>query len=83
MYFPTDWIASVLDFQLVNLKCKERNSFGGRETLSIFLINLGDPYKLYIVKMSVLKNASLMSIGKDYSCRSLGETQHLGFQLST
>jgi hypothetical protein len=73
MYFLTDRIASVLDFQFVNLKCKERNSFGGRETLSISLVNLGEPYKIYIVKMSIFKDASLMYVGKDYSCRSLRE----------
>jgi hypothetical protein len=80
MYFPTDRIASVSDFQLVNLKCKERNSFAGREIvllrreiLFIFLVNLGDPYIIYIVKMSFFKDASLMSVRKDYSCHSLGE----------
>jgi hypothetical protein len=82
MYFPTDRISSVLDFQLVNLKCKERNSFAGREILFILLVNLGDPYNIYIVKMSFVKDASLKSVGKDYSCRSLIETEHLSSQLS-
>jgi hypothetical protein len=83
MYFLTDQIAGVSDFQLVNLKCKERNSFAGRKILFIFLVNLSDLYKIYIVKMSFVKDASLTSIGKDYSCRSLGETQYLSPQLST
>jgi hypothetical protein len=52
MYFPTDQIASVSDFQLVNLKCKEEIVLLRREILFIFLVNLGDPYIIYIVKMS-------------------------------
>jgi hypothetical protein len=62
MYFPTDQIASVLEYQLVDLKFKERNSFAGREILFIFLVTLGDPYKIYIVKMSSVKDASLKSV---------------------
>jgi hypothetical protein len=50
MYFSTYQIASILDFQPVNLKCKERNSFAGYEILFIFLVNLGNPYKIYIEK---------------------------------
>jgi hypothetical protein len=83
MYFPIDQITSVLEYQLVDLKFKERNSFAGREILFIFLVTLGDLYKIYVIKRSFLEDASLTSVGKDYSCRSLGETQHLSSQLST
>jgi hypothetical protein len=70
-------------FPTLQLEMQRGNSFSGHEILFIFLVNLGDPYKIYIVKMTFFKDASLTSVRKDYSCHSLRETQHLSSQLST